>query len=167
MLIKLYGETIDKEGRYSPPTCIGTREERILGYPDKAHVSTSYVERQNLNMRMGMRRFTRLTTDSQRKSRTTRTPSHSTTCSITSRVYTKRCAARPRWRPALRIILGRWKKSFRSRERPSGQSFCGSDARYCFLAFRYSETVGPAASAPTVATTMATTSGVSLPSIAR
>jgi len=61
MLIKLYGAVPTEPGRYSPPKCVGVREERILGYPDAAHVSTSYVERQNLSMRMGMRRFTRLT----------------------------------------------------------------------------------------------------------
>lgn len=61
MLIKIYGAVPTEPGRYSPPKCVGTREERIIGYPDKEHVSTSYVERQNLSMRMGMRRFTRLT----------------------------------------------------------------------------------------------------------
>lgn len=62
MLVKMYGASLESaKGRYSPAECTGARKERIEGDPDPKHVSTRFAERNNMSMRMHIRRFTRLT----------------------------------------------------------------------------------------------------------
>lgn len=67
MLVKIYGSDGEVDTRYSPPVCLGCQTVGIAGRPDPKYISTSYIERQNLSMRMGMRRFTRLTNGFSKK----------------------------------------------------------------------------------------------------
>jgi IS1 family transposase len=66
-LIKVYGSDPTAERRYAPPVCIETKVQVVSGNPAIEHISTSYIERQNLQMRMSMRRFTRLTNGHSKK----------------------------------------------------------------------------------------------------
>jgi IS1 family transposase len=87
-LIKLYGEVPHPEGRYCPAQIQGTKTFCCTGSPDPRYISTSYVERQNLTMRMSMKRFARLSNGFSKKQRTTRIRSQFISCITTS------CASR-------------------------------------------------------------------------
>jgi hypothetical protein len=67
MLLKIYCETSEAQKRYSPAECIGRKRETVIGNPDPKYISTSFAEGQNLSVRMGLRRYTRLTNAFSRK----------------------------------------------------------------------------------------------------
>jgi hypothetical protein len=91
MLVKLYGASPESETRYSPVECIGCKTKVITGNPDPKAISNSYSERQNLNLRMQMRRFTRLTNGCYlRRLRIMRQHLPYTPCTTTSFASTKR-----------------------------------------------------------------------------
>jgi hypothetical protein len=66
-LVKMYGKSLEGDHRYSPPEVVGIEKTPVMGHPRVRHISTSYVERQDLTMRMNMRSFTRLTNASSKK----------------------------------------------------------------------------------------------------
>jgi hypothetical protein len=106
-IIKEYGGG-NEDHRYSPAVCTGVQKNVIAGNPDARHLSNSYVERQNLTMRMGMRRFTRLTNGFSKK-----VENHAHTVSLHFTHYNFSAATRPSPRRPASPPLPRWQQGSR------------------------------------------------------
>ena len=107
MLTKMYGKDVGEDTRYSPAKVLGVTTEVIEGNPDPHYISRSYVERQNLTMRMHMRGLTRRTNAFSKKLENhTWQPWRCTSCATISCAFTRRCASRQRWKRASRITCG-------------------------------------------------------------
>jgi hypothetical protein len=100
VLQKLYGTPPEAEKRYSPAQCIGAKRELVTGNPDPKHISTSYIEPQNLTMRMAMSRFTRSTDAFSKKAGKPRGCNRAALHATISCASTRRSESRQRWRPA-------------------------------------------------------------------
>ena len=112
MLVKLYGnpEGNSQERRYSPGECCGTEIVPIMGAPEPSHISTSFVERQNLTMRMCMKRFSRLSNGFSKK-----IENHEHAIALHYMYYNfarihKTLRVTRQWKRRLRTTSGRWRK---------------------------------------------------------